>query len=127
MNLNPVSVRPNEGDEYLKADVGGAFTIGFTAGLASELTELVSTTYVPRFGHYLAIQSPVQAIGDGGERVLNASTAGRIDRKLDDGQPNTGTVVAAGARQCATATDNTGIYQESYTQTLCAIYSRIAQ
>ena len=129
VNINPISAPINAGDELLAADVGGAFNIGWTRGQHGDLLGLVAAneTYTPRFGHYLAIQDPSVDVNTSEGYAMTASTAGRIDRKIDDGQPNSGTVVVAGSDECATEDDLTAIYNEANSRTVCVIYSRIAQ
>ena len=125
VNINPISVPVNGGDELMKADVGGVFTVGLMEIGGNDFENIVSTTYQGKAGHYLVLQGPEAEMGQG--TLITASAAARIDRKLDDGQPNTGTVVVGGATDCVTARDNTGIYQESNNATQCGLFSYMMQ
>lgn len=100
-----------------EASIGGGFTVGFTA----DGTLTASTGGVARGGHYLSLRGGpgIVAVGNA---ALSASQAARIDRKMDDGSANGGSVRAAGGTTCATAA---GVYVEANDVVSCSLYVRI--
>ena len=106
------------GENFPTAPVGGGYFIGdarngVTAFTAGELS--------PR--PYLILMGQVQAAATG-RGVLTPQQAAQIDRKLDDGRPSSGTVVAQSviAADCrATATT----YDEQSTADVCIIAYRL--
>lgn len=81
------------------ASIGGGFWAGHTSNTGGDLALTDATAL--RQGHYFVFNgtpgTPVAA-GTGGLQPLQAE---RIDRIMDDGLPNTGTVRAFGAAGCA--------------------------
>lgn len=129
INLNPISPTINGGDELLDADSGGVFNIGFTTGRMADLPGLEATDYQPRYGHYLSIQaqgSDVSSSASSGS--LSPTLVARIDRKIDDGQPNSGSLAVTGPPDvCSTGSGNNDIYAEYESATACALYYRLFQ
>ena len=79
-------------------------------------------------GHVLAVGSQNVAAAMGTEQI-RVSFAQSIDAKLDDGQPNTGSVRAsgtagAGATNCYTA-GAAGIYNQAQDGNVCGLFVRI--
>jgi len=106
---------------------GGGFDVGWYGGgntLSGQ--ENTDVTAPAPAGEYLALH------GDAGKQVTDAATdsfltpnlAARIDTKIDDGQPNTGTVQAAAvtAGDCASAATAAGVYNEAITKANCELY-----
>lgn len=97
-----------------KVGAGAGLQISYFAGGA-----LGTAANAPR-GHYLTIQTgPDGAPPATG--ALTANQAARIDTKIDDGQPTTGSVVSGGAAACITGT----IYDEAQTAADCNLFLRI--
>jgi prepilin-type N-terminal cleavage/methylation domain-containing protein len=92
-----------------KADVGNA---GFTAGYHGAGALGVLTN--PMSGNYLAVQGLITNVAIGGVVVRDVA---RIDRKIDDGRANTGSM-GVNQAPCHTA----GVYNESQQNTLCSFY-----
>ncbi len=118
------------GESLPAAPVGGGLVAGFTAtgAIAGQATAIN-----PRSGHYLVLRSgPVTAAG-AANGILSAGKAARIDRKMDDGSPNGGTVIAIGAGggtavgNCASATTAVGVYNEQADGQDCSLAIRIQQ
>lgn len=114
----------NFGGGLPSASIGGGFTIGHTsAGTAVTLPQSLA-----RAGHYLALVGSAEGLADT-EGVLSASQAARIDRKLDNGAPNSGSVVGvnagSGDDDCAVSTDVDSDYNEAQVQPLCNLLIRI--
>lgn len=97
-----------------EARVGGGFWLGHTPDgtAAGGVTEM-------RAGHYLVFNgTPVAAGGNNGG--VTASQAAQIDRKLDDGDPDDGSVQSTGTG-CIAATE----YNESDDSSNCSMYIRV--
>ena len=112
------------------AQIGsGKLTFGYSSGgAAANMTGLISTVGISA-GHYLVMKSAFNQTADNNLPLL-PKTAANIDRKLDDGNPNTGSVVAigtAGAAACAAAGTAAGIYNENLTTAVCSLSIRIQQ
>lgn len=99
-----------------EAKVGGGFWLGHTAtGAASGG---VGTGTLPS-GHYLVLNGAVSNVG-GATGALRAAQAAQIDRAIDDGAANGGTVRVVGT-DCATG----AAYNEGNESAACALYIRI--
>ncbi|NCC22964.1 MAG: prepilin-type N-terminal cleavage/methylation domain-containing protein [Alphaproteobacteria bacterium] len=109
------------------SNIGGGFTIGYHGGSAALNGQIGGPN--PRGGHYLAMTGlPTSDVGAANSGVLNASELARIDRKLDDGSPVTGSVLAV-VEQGGACTVNNGtvIYDEANNPAGCAMYLRVQQ
>ena len=107
-------IDPN-GQIYPDAEVDGSYTMGYHAGGA-----LGHNTDGAFRGHYATIVStPGAAAGDDS---LTASQAARLDRKLDDGVSDTGSVFA-NSGDCDTGT--AGEYDEADQAATCDLHFRI--
>lgn len=95
--------------------IGGGYTVGFIAGAA------LGTNNDARGGHYLSLREAATAPG-GGTGPLAAQQAFRIDSKMDDGDPDTGSVFTHSAVNCQ---DGSGAYDEQDNPVGCALYIRI--
>ena len=95
------------------AKAGGGLTVGFTA--TGALTTGLGTG---RGGHYIMLQGTP---GAAASAALTGSEAARMDRKMDDGIPGTGSVIGSGAAACGTA----AVYTENADQVACAISARL--
>lgn len=129
VQVNPTGAPISWGDELPEAEVGGAgFSVGFAA-TAAGATNVIGTGAWDS-SHFLALQlTPTAAVAAGaGGGAISPGTAARIDRKLDDGAPNTGIVRAAGslgATGCASLATVAGVYVESQQTNECSLYIRI--
>ncbi len=99
------------------ARVGGGLTAGFTAGGAA-----LGLNNQPRGGHYITVQGATGLADGANTGALTASQAARMDRKMDDGSPSTGSVFANGGATCGAA----AIYAEANDVKGCDLYVRIA-
>lgn len=105
------------GGQLPAAEVGGGFTIGFAAG-ALGLGNAVQ-------GHYLALKlQPADVLGAAAGLSVAPTQAARIDRKLDDGVPDTGGVLAEGTN-CEIAAGGVSTYNEADTDIECGLYARV--
>jgi prepilin-type N-terminal cleavage/methylation domain-containing protein len=122
--VSPAPTTPvNFGDELPTTEIGSSgFIIGYTGN--GTATSLVGPAM--RGGHYLAISPNATAAlpAGAGTGALTASQAARIDRKLDDGKPNTG-VVRAGGSSCTNGAATTSDYNEANDQKNCNTFIRI--
>lgn len=116
------------GQALPNAEVGGGYTIGYATGVGN-LTGNIGAVGVSG-GHYLSMRAdPAVAIAASNANAsLTASQAARIDRKMDDGAPSSGTVIAAGAAASNTACAiNVTDYAEGNDGLECQLYVRIQQ
>lgn len=106
------------GETLPAAPIGGGITAGFFAGGGA-----LGANPVARGGHYISIQAAPGATAAGaGAGVMSSSQAARIDRKMDDGNGNEGSVFDAAGGACA---DATGVYDEANDPIDCDLYVRI--
>ncbi len=117
------------GEAVPSSPIGGGLVAGFIAnGAIAGRT----ATAVARSGHYLVLRSDPGTAAGAANAVITPSQAARIDRKMDDGSPNGGTVVAigsvgGGAVNCASAANQTGVYNEALDGLSCSLAVRIQQ
>lgn len=119
--IDPSSADIAWGDALPSADIGGGFTIGYAAAAGN----LTGSGGAFSSGHYLSMrQTPGTAIAASPANAnLQPTQAARIDRKLDDGASDAGSVRAAGDGNCYAA----AAYQEQNASTECQLYVRIKQ
>ncbi len=110
---------PIWGGQYPAAKMGGGFHVGFLTGLAAPPALLGAT--LPTAGHYLALHNAPAGAVAAGTAGLTPNQAFRIDRKMDDGVPTTGTIRGMGAAACGAATG----YAEDQPSQSCGLYIRI--
>ena len=95
VNVNLLLNNLGPDDDY-DGDLGGELSIGYHTGAAALPASLGGG--IAPVGHYVEILNDASA---GGAVIdLTANQAARVDRKLDDGVPDTGTVQGGG---CVTA------------------------
>ncbi len=122
--VDPTSAVITSWDGQLpSAEIGG----GFTATYAATTPGGVAGTLVA--GHYLTLRSDPGAISSTTNLALTPTQAGRVDRKLDNGDPTTGStqaIGAAGGANCWTAATGTSsaIYNEANSSPLCGLVMR---
>lgn len=114
------------GEGMPAADVGGGFGIAFNRTGA-----LIGRTSIgnARGGHWLSLKSTATNLASTNPH-LRASIAARIDRKLDDGAPNSGVVRAAGivgslTGACTDGVAISSLYNEAVDPIACGLYIRI--
>lgn len=110
------------GNQFPTSQLAGGYTVGYSN--AGTLTGIVSTV-APRGGHYLVVTNSTSAPVSSTTAPLLASQVARIDRKMDDGAPNSGIVVLGGATGCASATTIAATYVENYANAQCTLFTRI--
>lgn len=114
------------GRNFPAAEVGGGFHVGYVAGGALLTSQVAGVAGDVRTGHYLALHNaPNAGVGatPAAGTILTPSMAFRIDNKMDDGVPGTGTIFGAGAAACVAA----GIYNEIVDANNCNLYIRFQQ
>lgn len=119
------------GADFPTSKIGGGFHMGYFAGGAAPTNAQLGTTAgaaaAVRAGHYLALHSinaagaSTAAAGMSPAGFLTPSQAARIDTKMDDNVPGSGSVLAAGAPACV----NGALYNEVNAGSLCNLYIRI--
>jgi prepilin-type N-terminal cleavage/methylation domain-containing protein len=112
------------GDDLPSTKIGAS---GFVVGFSGNGTGVGLIGPAMRGGHYLGISANgASSMGvANGQGALTASQAARIDRKLDDGMPNTGVVRASGSGACTNGAAVTSVYSEAQDQQNCNLYIRI--
>ena len=97
------------------AEIGGGYLVGHTS---TGVTDFTATEMRP--GHYIVLTGQL-ADAANGTGILTASQAARIDRKMDDGRSNSGSVLSETTAACRNGND----YAESDQDQLCNIAVRI--
>lgn len=110
-----------------EAEMGGGIEIGYT--LAGNLPAMTDNSVVRR-GHYLLLDESGDQATTATTGSMTPNQAERIDVKLDDGRPNTGSVRAIGSAgnadtDCADATGAAGIYFSANDNIACGLYIRV--
>lgn len=107
-----------------EADIGGGFVVGY-AGVAADLVGSGAATI--NSGHYLSLRNAAatEVLGSAVNAAVRATQAARIDRKLDDGIADAGSVLAAGAEAAGTGCFNGPLYIENLGTNSCQMYMRI--
>jgi prepilin-type N-terminal cleavage/methylation domain-containing protein len=99
------------------ASVGGGMVMGTHPGGAA-----LGLNAQARNGTYISLRPSVAAANNAaGAGVISPSQAGRIDRKMDDGSPTTGSVFGAALASCG-ANQN---YAEQVPASDCNLYIRV--
>lgn len=105
-------------------NIGGNISLGYST---TRPTGAISADILT--GHYLAA-GRVGAAAMGTETIAS-SQAGNIDRKMDDGLPNAGSVRASGtqgvgnATDCASAANAAAVYAENFDGKACGLFVRV--
>jgi prepilin-type N-terminal cleavage/methylation domain-containing protein len=107
--------------------LGGAWTLGSSAGTATGVilpAGLVAGVYIETTP---AIGAAVPATS---AQIMTPIQAANIDRKLDDGQPNTGIVravglAAGGATACTNVATAAAVYNESVGGSVCGVVAKV--
>lgn len=104
-------------------NIGGQVAIGYNATSPTGLADGASVLT----GHYLAVGKVGGAVM--GAESIAVSQAASIDRKLDDGLPNAGSVRASGTAgaavtDCVSAVAATGVYNEALDGKVCGLFVR---
>ncbi|MFP4312897.1 MAG: type II secretion system protein [Alphaproteobacteria bacterium] len=108
----------NFGEGLPETSIGGGYTVGFHAsGTLGQNTNA-------RGGHYLAIRDTAGTAPTAGLGVLTAAQASRIDTKMDDGDPTSGSVFSDNATNCTTG-GTPDVYDEANNPLGCYLYVRI--
>lgn len=105
------------------AEIGGGFVVGYAGALADLAGSGAATM---NSGHYLSLrQTPTAAVAASADNAaVRPTQAARIDRKLDDGTADAGSVLAAGVNGGG-GCFNAAAYNENLGTALCQLYARI--
>ena len=116
------------GGDFPAASIGGGFQVGYYAGGVAPQFGLINAAIPVRAGHYLALHN---APNGGVGRTMATGTditpnqAFRIDAKLDDGNPLTGSIFPAGGNGAgALVCVNVNVYNETFDTNVCNLYIR---
>jgi prepilin-type N-terminal cleavage/methylation domain-containing protein len=121
--LNPAAGNTFWGGNYPSSKLaGGGLDIGWYAGNACFPNQVgcLNAGAGVGTGHYLAIHGTANAaVGAAApDAFMTANQAARIDTKIDDGVPGTGTVQPSGAAACV----NAAAYQEAVSGASCGLF-----
>ncbi|MCE7886325.1 MAG: prepilin-type N-terminal cleavage/methylation domain-containing protein [Alphaproteobacteria bacterium PRO2] len=117
-NIDPNGGAAAWGSLYPEAKVNGGFHVGSSqTGAAGEFNGVISAVGISQ-GLYLTM---TQTAGNGPEASLTPNQAQRIDTKLDDGVPGSGSTRAYGGGACGTA----AAYNEVNAGNTCGLFTRI--
>jgi len=112
------------GGQFPAARIGGGFHVAYFLGGATLPNPSGQVGANVRAGHYLALHNTPNG-GVAATGFLDANQAFRIDSKIDDGVPGSGSVLAggvpAGANGCAL---NATTYNEALVAATCNLYVR---
>lgn len=111
-------------ENLLASNIAGSFKLGFTNAAAAGTGGSVGALAA---GHYVRWDNSIAGAPAAGANSLNQSQAARVDRKMDDGNSGTGSVVAIGNDAAATDCSNAGVYNEADGSAVCGLYVRVAQ
>lgn len=95
---------------------GGGMWVAYGDAAPANTTLTVGRQYAVLNG---TVAAPGTASGS-----LSSTAAAQIDRKLDDGQPQSGAVQTIGT-DCTTGTGIAAAYDEAQTSATCAMFSRV--
>jgi len=115
------------GAQFPAAKIGGGWSAGYFAGNATMTNQVGGAAPNVRAGHYLGLYNSLDAAGNPAAMdnagFITPNQAFRIDSKLDDGVPSSGSVMAAGNAQCVLAGPPVS-YQESIASSSCNLFVR---
>ena len=127
----PATSNVNWKGDYPAAQIGGGFLAGYWAGGVNPSGGVANPANAIRSGHYLALyNNPGAAVPNAAGNAITPNQAYRIDSKIDDGSPLTGSVFPAGSNAgdvvgCITAA--AGVYNEVLDTNVCNLYIRFHQ
>jgi hypothetical protein len=113
--------------------LGGGWRFGYSNGGGTAVTGLIAANTGAGFalasGHYMLAALNINANAAAGNSPFTPIQAAAIDRKLDDGSPNGGSVRATGAgaaaTDCASGTTAAGLYNEAVGTVNCGLLVKI--
>ena len=103
------------GSALPEAKIGGGFWIGY-----EDDGDIVGDASNVRPGHYLVLNTEVEAVSGSSLTGITATQAAQIDRKMDDGDPVTGDIQATGSG-CV----DSDIYAEADVSASCSMFVRV--
>lgn len=107
--------------------LGGVWSYGYSNGVVAP-TAVPGTVSNPLPGHYIWSNSNLFAAAAAAAVPFEPAQAQSLDLKLDDGQPNSGSVRgigAVGAGNCISAATALGIYQTATTAKVCGVLVKV--
>jgi prepilin-type N-terminal cleavage/methylation domain-containing protein len=126
VNIVSTTAAVDAGDEVPSASISGASVRVGQARAAAPTGNQGGVIATWSAGEYLAVGGdPAQAVGAAGADALSPSQALRIDEKLDDGLPQSGSVRAGGLATCVAAIGGTNSYDTSLATQVCASFVRV--
>jgi hypothetical protein len=124
MVTNTIAI--GEGKSNPATPLGGAWAIGTFNGTA--VTGALLTTGMPNGVYIASSKDLTKANSADDNQIFTPSAMANIDRKLDDGLPNIGSVRAlgkGGGTNCADKATGDGIYREADTGSICGALIKV--
>lgn len=120
---NPTATASSAGTNQVASNIAGTMKLFYDAGSTP-----AGAVAAISAGHYVRWDSSTTAVSSAATgNILTPSQAARIDRKMDDGTSDAGSVVAIGANGAATACSNAGVYNENVGTANCGLFVRVVQ
>ncbi len=114
------TVDPTFGGNYPEADLGGGFWVGHSPSGATGIAAIAG-----RSGHYLTYSDdPAAAVVAAAPNGIEPVQAGKIDRKIDDGNPQTGDALSTGSA-CTVGVGAAATYDEDNNAGNCVMFIRV--
>ncbi len=121
---NPTATASSAGTNLVSSNIAGTMKLLYDAGGAA----VGGSVGALAAGHYVRWDSSTTGASAAGTgNVLTPSQAARIDRKMDDGTSDAGSVIAIGANAAATDCSNAGVYNENVGTANCGLFVRVVQ
>ena len=112
------------GEAFLPSPIGGGFQV-FSYDGESDMPHVFEGAQ-PRKGHYLILTNDVSGdLSDGDGHLLTSQQAEWLDKKIDNGNPLTGTVIASGRKECLEKGDDTLLYRKISEDKCLSLYIRL--
>ncbi|HNQ92108.1 MAG TPA: prepilin-type N-terminal cleavage/methylation domain-containing protein [Alphaproteobacteria bacterium] len=119
--IDPAVAAVGAGSHPQMPITGGFWNIGYSNGVVAATGQIAQLTLA---GHYIVSTAGSGAVG--ASTVLKPVQAANIDRKIDNGNAVSGTVVALGTAGGAnTNCANAGAYNEQFDTAVCGVYIKV--
>ena len=133
--ITPNAAGGGIGASHPATPLGGTWNFGYSDGAAILTGQTGAAGLLPLPGHYVVTASAVGAVASNATPgantlIFSPAQAASIDRKIDDGVPNAGSVMAAGTgaaaiTSCANGTAIADTYREANTANNCGLYVKV--
>ncbi len=127
--VNPGATALGATISHPSTPLGGVWNFGYSNGVVAA-TAFAGAAGGLQAGHYVVAANTAGAVAAGTTVPFQPVQAAAIDRKVDDGMPNTGSVraigtAAGGAADCTLGTTAASAYREVNTAVVCGVFSKV--